>query len=95
LIAEMETTGAEGLSLDSQVDIPAVHNRLAGETVLIGNVNPVNEIMFGLPESVREKSEQLIRAMEGKNFILSTGCDVPQNAPLENIKAMISVKRKN
>jgi uroporphyrinogen decarboxylase len=95
LIAEMETTGAEGLSLDSQVDIPAVHDRLAGETVLIGNVNPVDEIMFGTPESVRGKSEQLFRAMEGKNFILSTGCDVPQNAPLENIKAMISVKRKN
>ncbi|MDO9229911.1 MAG: uroporphyrinogen decarboxylase family protein [Syntrophales bacterium] len=95
LISEMETTGAEGLSLDSHVDIQAAYDRLAGETVLIGNVNPVDEITFGTPESVREKSEQLIRAMEGKNFILSTGCDVPQNAPLENIKAMISVKRKN
>ncbi len=77
------------------MDIQAAYDRLAGETVLIGNVNPVDEITFGTPESVREKSEQLIRAMEGKNFILSTGCDVPQHAPLENIKAMISVKRKN
>ena len=94
LIAEMEKTGANGLSLDKQVYLPEAWNTLRRDTVLIGNIDPVSVLTFSDAASVRKKSLELVRAMDGKeNFILSSGCDIPQLAPVENIKAMVSVRR--
>lgn len=90
LIAEMEKTGADGLSLDKQVDLPSAYDGLGGETVLIGNIDPVSVVTFDEAETVRRKSRALYRSMGArKNFILSTGCDVPPNAPVENLVAMM------
>jgi len=93
LISEMEETGPDGLSLAVQVNLSEAYDRLSKDTVLIGNVDPVSVVLFGDPDSVKRKSEELINAMVGKrNFVFSTGCDIPQNTPFENIKAMMSVK---
>ncbi len=90
LIPEMEKVGADGLSLDKQVDLPKAYDTLHSQTVLIGNIDPVSIITFEDADTVKKKSTQLIQAMKGKpNFILSTGCDVPPNAPIENLKAMM------
>ena len=36
----------------------------------------------------------LVESMQGQhNFILSTGCDLPQETPLENIRAFMDVGR--
>ena len=92
VISEMEETGPDGLSLDKQVDLSEIQGRLRNDTVLIGNVDPVSVLTFGDADLVKRKSEELIQSMDGKgNFILSTGCDIPQYAPIENIKAMMSV----
>lgn len=93
LISEMAKTGPDGLSLDKQVNLVEVCDRLDKDMVVIGNVDPVSVVTFGHENMVKEKSEELIRAMRGKeNFILSTGCDIPQSAPIGNIKAMMSVR---
>ena len=93
LISQMAETGPDGLSLDRQVNLPKVCDQLDGDMVVIGNVDPVSVVTFGNENMVKEKSEELIRTMRGKeNFILSTGCDIPQTAPIGNIKAMMSVK---
>lgn len=95
LIGEMEKVGADGLSLDKQVDFPKVYDSLNPDTVLIGNLDPVSVIAFDTPESIIEKAGNLLQAMkEKRNFILSTGCDVPPNAPIQNIKAMTSLKQE-
>ena len=93
LISEMESTGPNGLSVDKQVNLPEAYSKLNGDTVLIGNIDPVTVITFEDPETIREKSTEMVKGMEGKkNFIFSTGCDVPQDAPIENLKAMLSVR---
>jgi uroporphyrinogen decarboxylase len=90
LIAEMEKAGSDGLSLDKQVDFPSAYDALQGDTVLIGNIDPVSVMAFDDADSVKRKSKGLLDAMgERKNFILSTGCDVPPNAPIANIRAMM------
>ncbi len=93
LISEMESTGADGLSLDKQVSMPDAYSKLNGNTVLIGNIDPVTVITLSDPKNIRKKSIEMIKEMAGKkNFILSTGCDVPQDAPIDNLKAMMSVR---
>jgi uroporphyrinogen decarboxylase len=93
LVLEMEKTGADGLSLDKQVILPKVHDTLRHDTILIGNIDPVSVLTLGDAAAVKNSSMQLVQAMEEKeNFILSSGCDIPQLAPIENIKAMVSVR---
>ena len=90
LIAEMAKTGANGLSLDKQVDLPSANDCMGGDTVLIGNIDPVSVVNFDDEEMVKRKSRALYRSMNARNnFILSTGCDVPPNAPIENLVAMM------
>ena len=91
IIKAMEKVGADGLSLDKQVELPKIHGALQTETVLIGNIDPVSVVTLGDPALVKQKSRALLDAMATKaNFILSTGCDVPSNAPIENIQAMMT-----
>ena len=95
LIPEMEKTGADGLSLDRQVPLPQAYDTLRGDTVLIGNIDPVSVLTFGDAAAVRSKSLELVRGMQGReNFILSSGCDIPPPAPVENIQAMVSVRNR-
>ncbi len=91
LIGEMEKTHPDALSLDKQVDFSNAYKFLQHDTVLIGNIDPVSVVTFGDADSVKHRCGELLDAMKGKeNFILSTGCDVPPNAPVDNIKAMIA-----
>ena len=93
LISEMAKTSADGLSLDKQVNLPEASKTLGNDTVLIGNIDPVSVLTFGDAASVKQKSLGLIQSMNGKeNFILSSGCDIPPLAPVENIQAMVSVR---
>ena len=41
-------------------------------------------------EEVYDYSVRLIRGLGPEGFILHSGCDIPVNAKLENVKAMIA-----
>ena len=84
----------QGLSLDSMVDFSLAVSRIPSDMVLIGNLDPVRILMNGTPVSVRQAVRKLLDDMAPyENFILSTGCDLPQDVPLENIRAFMDEGR--
>jgi uroporphyrinogen decarboxylase len=89
IIEDMANTGADGISIDSMVNMAAARE-VIGRTALVGNIDPTSILMNGTPEMVKQAS---IEAMNtgGLNgaFVLAPGCDVPPTCPNENIKAMI------
>lgn len=90
LVGAMCDTGVQGLSLDSMVNFPAVVQRIPGDVVLIGNINPTATMLFGSRQKVRTETTALLEAMDPyDNFIMSTGCDLPANTPIENIVEMV------
>jgi uroporphyrinogen decarboxylase len=94
LLKEMVATEAEGLSLDSDVSFPELAKTCPDDVVLIGNVNPV-QVMQQTPEEVRQAVLDLRHSMKShKNFVLSTGCDLPMETPLENAKAFVAAGRE-
>jgi len=96
IIPYMCETGAQGLSLDSDVDLPKAIELLPEDVVMIGNLDPVACVAQSTAEEVREASLQLLESMSKyPNFIFSTGCDLPPETPLENIKAMIEACRQH
>jgi len=92
LIPAMVQTKAEALSLDSLVDLPAIGQSVPESVFLIGNIDPVRVMLQGTPAQVRRETTQLLEHMAPHpNFILSTGCDLPPETPLQNIEAFMEV----
>ena len=98
LINKMVETGVSALSLDSQevgVDLPAVAKQVPPEVVIMGNINPTGSLLNGTPEQVEKEVTELLQQMAPfPNFVLSTGCDLPQETPIENIHAFMSTGKK-
>lgn len=73
---------------DGMTDIYKIKEKL-GDTMCIKGDVPAGMLALGTPDKVYNYSEKLVRDM-GQGFILSSGCGIPPNATIENVKAMIS-----
>jgi uroporphyrinogen decarboxylase len=97
LAEKMARSGVNGLSLDSRdvgVDLAAVARAVPEDVVVIGNVNPATTMRFGTTADVRRETNALLEEMRQlPNFILSTGCDLPQETPVENIGEFMEAGR--
>jgi len=51
---------------------------------------PATLLAFGNSEDVYNYSRKLIREIGPEGFILQSGCDIPANAKLENVQAMVA-----
>jgi uroporphyrinogen decarboxylase len=93
LIDRMAKSGVNGLSLDSKdmgVDIREVLEKVPENLAVIGNISPCKTMLRGKPHEVeKEVTELLEETKRYPNFILSTGCDLPQETPPENIKRFV------
>jgi uroporphyrinogen decarboxylase len=98
LIEKMAAAGVDGLSLDSPeagVDLPAAARRLSPDVLVIGNINPTGAILNGTADQVKQDVIDLLKQMESyPNFLLSTGCDLPQETPVENVQAFMEAARE-
>ena len=98
LVGKMVEAGIDAISLDSPdagVDLPAVARTLSSDVVIMGNINPTGALLNGSPKDVEAEVDDLLKRMSPyPNFVLSTGCDLPQETPLENIHAFIQAGRR-
>jgi uroporphyrinogen decarboxylase len=90
LIKSMLDSGAVGLSLDSVINFEELKKIIPQEITLMGNLNPVKIFLQSTPDQVAEATKSLKESMKDtKNFILSSGCDIPLDTPLKNIEAFM------
>jgi uroporphyrinogen-III decarboxylase len=73
---------------DGTTDIYKIKERLGGHVCIKGDV-PAGKLVLGTPDEVYDYASRLVKDM-GTGFILSSGCSIPPNAKVENVKAMIS-----
>jgi uroporphyrinogen-III decarboxylase len=79
--------------LDEETDIFKAKQILGDWMCLKGNV-PAQLLAFGEAGEVEAYSEKLIREVgNGGGFILDSGCEVPLNAKIENVTAVLRVGR--
>ena len=72
-----------------QVSLDRIGQVMGGRVVLIGNINPML-IRNGTPEQVREATRQVIEKLAAyRGLIIQDGNNIPPDAPLENINAMM------
>lgn len=88
LLELMAQSGAAALSLDQCMNLSETKGMISG-TVLAGNVDPINSLWLGDRDRVVEDSLNCLKQGGTNRFILMSGCMVPPESPVENVKAMI------
>ncbi len=72
------------------VDLAEAKMRVGDRVFFKGNIDPVNTLLKGTPESVRADSRGRIEiGKPGGGYILSTACSVAPRTPPENIEILV------
>lgn len=84
----MIETGAGALHFGNAADMVNVLETCPENVVVMGNIDPVGILKQASAETVyRTTTELLEKTAQYKNFVLSSGCDMPPMVPTENILA--------
>lgn len=94
IIADMGTIGAKILEVDWQLDIREARRLVPMDTVLMGNIDPSYPLVMGSPSDVDQAVKNLVEATEGRSHIISSGCAMGRNTPVENFKTFVAAARR-
>jgi uroporphyrinogen decarboxylase len=85
-----------GVSLDEKNDLQKAREILGPDVCIIGNVNPTGTLLSGTTDMVETESAKAIeKAGRDGAFILASGCLIPNNAPRENIEALVAAAKQS
>ena len=88
LIGDILTLGADAYHFGNAIDLPELAKQIPDDVMFMGNIDPVGILSRASAEETYKVTMELLNALGGKpNFLLSSGCDVPAMAKLENIEA--------
>jgi MtaA/CmuA family methyltransferase len=84
ILDDMISTGIDCISLDEQTDLVEVHEQY--DIAILGNISP-GLLVRGTKEEVRAECDKIVALKE--KVVLSSGCVIPGNAKVENVKEMV------
>ncbi len=95
LIDAVLETGARAIHLGNTIDLSAVIDKYPADRIIMGNLDPVEVLRSGSPESVAVATEELLDRMGGyPNWVISSGCDIPPLTPLAAIDTFFETVEK-
>ena len=81
-------TGAHGYHFGNAMNMLDALETCPSDVLVMGNLDPVGVFKMSTPEQVKQSAKNLLEQTAAyKNFVLSSGCDVPPHTPLENVEA--------
>jgi len=84
----MLKTGANAFHFGNAVNMVDTLAACPSNVLVMGNIDPVGVMQQGTPDYVKAVTLDLLNATSGyRNYILSTGCDIPPHVPEANIRA--------
>ncbi|MBQ3082384.1 MAG: uroporphyrinogen decarboxylase family protein [Alistipes sp.] len=84
----MVETGAAAMHFGNLVDIPQALTEVPEHMLVMGNLDPVGIFKQATPEQVAAATTDLLEKTRGaKNFVISSGCDLPPAVPEANLEA--------
>jgi uroporphyrinogen decarboxylase len=90
-LAAKRESGASVLHFGKPMDIVAALKQVPPDFLICGNLDPAGVFINSTPGEVASLTEQLLAETAGyRNFIISSGCDIPAHSPMANIDAFFS-----
>jgi uroporphyrinogen decarboxylase len=96
IVEDMADCKADILSLDNLVDLKKAKELVGDRVCLVGNVDPVGMITLASPAEIDRAAAACFRNTydNPKGYMLASGCDIPAEAPFENVDAFMNAARK-
>lgn len=79
--------GADIVDMDWQVDMAAAREAIGPDTVLVGNIDPVNAVQKSTPDAIRQAIGEIYEAV-GNPYMVGAGCEIPPGTAHESLKAL-------
>lgn len=84
----MVETGCMGYHFGNKIDMVAATEGCPKDALSMGNLDPVTLFKAATSQEMKATTLELLNTMaKYRNFILSSGCDIPPYTPHENIEA--------
>lgn len=81
-------TGLKTFHFGAPMDIAAALDKVPADVVLCGNLDPVGVFVHLPPAEISSRVRALLSATSAhRNFVLSSGCDLPSTVPLASLDA--------
>ncbi len=94
ILEKMLKTGADAFELDYKTNVQMAFDVFHENACFIGNIDPSGVLALGTPESVEQKTRDLLAVFSKTNrFILNAGCAIPSETPEKNLETMIETAR--
>ena len=91
LVPTMLSTGAQGFHFGNAVNMMDILPQIPEHILAFGNLDPAMVFKQGNPEGVKAKTKALLECMSDyRNFILSSGCDIPPGTPTSSVEAFFA-----
>jgi len=88
LVPSLLSTGARALHFGNAVNMTDIMPQIPWGRIVFGNIDPAGVFKHGTVEDTKRSVWELLeKTANYKNFVLSSGCDVPPGTPLENVQA--------
>lgn len=83
-----------GLHFGAPMDIVSALNSVS-DKIICGNLDPTSVFLKATPEETYEKTLELLnKTSHFRNFIISSGCDIPAGTKMENLDAFFDGCKK-
>lgn len=89
LLPGISTLGVNILDVDHLVDLSDVRGVVGNEVVLAGNLDPVRDVMQGVPDRIEALVKECYQSSGGR-YAVNAGCEIPSDTPIENLNALCS-----
>lgn len=88
MVPQILSCGAGAYHFGNAVAMTEMLSKVPGDILTMGNVDPVSTLRHGTPDTVRADTLRILTdCCQHKNFLISSGCDIPPATPWENIDA--------
>ena len=87
-------TGLNSFHFGAPMDLPAALGKVSPDVVLCGNLDPAGVFCQLAPAEVTARTADLLaRTAAHRNYVFSSGCDVPAGAPLASLDAFYAAMK--
>ena len=94
-VAIMARSGVDFVSVGPGGDLAACHKAAGKKSGILGNVDPIGQLMNGTPQSVAAQVEGILRKVSVKGgHLINSGEMVPRETPAENMLAFRDAVRR-
>jgi uroporphyrinogen decarboxylase len=86
MLPSLAGIGADAYHFGDAVKMKQVLEGMPADALVMGNVSPAAQFRNGTAESIYAAATEILRECSGyKNFIISSGCDIPPMSPWTHI----------